>query len=262
MKFDASDGVTLNGTLYEAEGDEAIVVAGAMAAPRRYYERFAEYASARGFTTLLFDYRGMEGQPRHSRARLQEWGQLDIAAAIGFMSSKRISLVCHSVGGQVAGLANNLGTARKAVFVASQSGYWRHWSGPRRHGLHLLWLVMPAISQALGYFPARVFGLGPLDLPRGVASQWARWGRNRRYVLGFGSELDLSGYSAYRGPLLAISLEGDNYAPRAAVDALAREYSNAQVERRHIADASISHFGAFRRGVGEKLWDEIVSWLR
>jgi predicted alpha/beta hydrolase len=232
VQFDTSDGVTLNGTLYESEGDEAIVVAGAMAAPRRYYDRFAEYAAARGFTTLVFDYRGMEGSPRRSRARLQEWGEFDIAAAIGFMSSKRISLVCHSVGGQVAGLADNISSARKIVLVASQSGYWRHWSGIRRPGLHLLWHLMPAISRILGYFPAPLLGLGPMNLPRGVAMQWSQWGRHPRYLFG------------------------------AAVDALVREYSNARVERRHFENASVGHFGAFRRGSGEALWEEIINWLR
>ena len=258
MQFNASDGVTLNGTLYGSDGDEAIIVAGAMGAPRRYYERFAEFAAGRGYTVLLFDYRGMEGPLRRSRARLQEWGELDIAAAIRYMAPKNVTLVCHSVGGQVAGLAENLTEVRRVVMVASQSGYWRNWSGVRRHGLHFLWIVMPRISRLLGYFPARILGLGSMDLPRGVATQWARWGRHPRYLFGFGSELNLAGYTRYRGPLLAISLEGDNYAPRAAVDALAREYAGAIVERRHIADASIGHFGAFRRGAGEKLWEEII----
>jgi predicted alpha/beta hydrolase len=261
VQFTAADGVLLDGTLYEAPGDQAIVVAGAMGAPRRYYERFAEYAAARGFTTLVFDYRGLDS-PRKSQARLHEWGEFDIAAALQFMSGRSIALVTHSVGGQVAGLAPNLTTATRIVMVASQSGYWRNWSGIRRHGLHLLWLVMPVLARLLGFFPGRILGLGTGELPRGVAIQWSSWGKHPRYLFGFGSELDLEEYRHYSGPMLAISLEGDHYAPRAAVDALVREYPNAKVTRRHIEDPSVGHFGVFRPGAGMGVWEGIIDWIR
>ena len=259
VEIKAADGTTLRGTLYESDGDDAIVVGAAMGVPRRYYDAFAQHAASRGFTTLLFDYRGM-GESRNSRARLEEWGSLDIAAAIEFVRSsikpRTLNFIGQSVGGQVAKLAPNIGSVDKIVLIAAQSGYWKMWSGIRRYGIRFLWLIMPPVSRIVGYFPARIAGLGSEDLPPGVASQWATWGKNPRYV--FGSGLPMYDYA---GPLLALSFEGDNYAPPRAVEALLREYAPARIERRHIEDRSIGHFGFFRRGLGEPLWDGVLDWI-
>jgi predicted alpha/beta hydrolase len=253
----ARDGVVLRGTLYGEGNEHALVIAGAMGVPRRYYDAFAQHAAARRFAVLTFDYRGM-GESSANDPRLQEWGTHDIAAAIEFFGSRRVTLVAHSVGGQVAGLAHNLGRAESLVFVASQSGWWRHWDGVRRLGVGFLWLTMPTLSRILGYFPTRLFLLGPQNLPRGVALQWAEWGRNPRYV--WGSGLDLSGYAAYRGPVLAWSFADDGIAPPRAVDAQLREYPNARIDHRRPG-RGFGHFGFFRRGVGERLWDETLEWV-
>jgi predicted alpha/beta hydrolase len=259
VEIKAADGASLRGTLYESRGPDAIVVGAAMGVPRRYYDAFAQYAASRGFTTLLFDYRGM-GESRNSRARLEEWGSLDIAAAIDFVRStikpRTLNFIGQSVGGQVAKLAPNIGSVDRIVLIAAQSGYWKHWSGIRRYEIRFLWMIMPRVSRIFGYFPARMFGLGSENLPPGVASQWATWGINPRYV--FGSGLPMHDFA---GPLLALSFEGDNFAPPRAVEALLGEFAPAKIERRHIEDRSIGHFGFFRRGVGEKLWSEVLDWI-
>jgi len=259
VEIKAADGAALRGTLYESDGRDAIVVGSAMGVPRRYYDAFAQHAASRGFTTLLFDYRGM-GESRNSRARLEEWGSLDIAAAIDFarttIQPRTLTFLGQSVGGQVAKLAPNIGSVDRVVLLAAQSGYWKHWSGIRRYGIRFLWLIMPPVSRMFGYFPARMAGLGPEDLPPGVASQWAMWGVNPRYVFGAGLPM-----YEYAGPLLAVSFEGDHFAPPRAVEALLSEYGPAKIERRHVEDRRVGHFGFFRRGVGEKLWDEVLDWI-
>src|SRR5688572_30187748 len=101
-----------------------------MSVPRRYYDAFAQYAASEGFCVLVFDYRGF-GESRKPDARMTDWGVLDLPAAINFMKSRNpqsIALVAQSVGGQIAGLAYNLAPLDRIVFLASQSGYWRHWS--------------------------------------------------------------------------------------------------------------------------------------
>jgi predicted alpha/beta hydrolase len=238
-----------------------------MGVRRRYYEAFAQHLAGRGLSVLTFDYRGMGesrlGSAKDDPARMDEWG-LDIAAAIDFVgaqAARSITIVGHSAGGQVAGLAPNLPRADRLVFVASQSGYWRHWPGIRAWGLLALWMVMPVVARARGSFPSRLARLGSEDLPRGVAEQWAGWGRHPRYL--FGSEdLDLSRYRQFQGPLLAYSLEGDHYAPRRAVEALLREYPAAKVEHRHLIDPTIGHFGFFRRSLGEAQWDDVAAWIQ
>ena len=271
VRFEAADGQVLHGTLYGEENRDAIIVAPAMSVPRRYYDAFAQFAAAKGFATLVFDYRGFgksrEGSIRKSKAKMADWGALDLPAAIKFMVERRrpgggsLAVVAHSAGGQVAGLAHNLHDASAMVFVASQSGYWRTWPGWRSYGLHVLWLAMPLISSLLGFFPSRLVGLGSENLPAFVARQWAHWGRNPKYVLGFGHELDLTNYAAWRGPLMAWSFEGDNYSPPRAVEALLRGYAAASIERRHVTDRAVGHFGFFRRG-REALWQEALEFLR
>lgn len=260
MEIIAADGMKLRGSLYESDGDDAIVVASAMGVPRRYYDGFAQYAAARGFSTLLFDYRGM-GESRNSRARLEEWGRLDISAAIDFarreIKPRTLNYVGQSVGGQVARLAPNIGSVDKMVLVAAQSGYWKMWNGLGRLRVGLLWLIMPRLSKMLGYFPARAAGLGREDLPRDVAVQWATWGRKPRYVWGSGLPLH-----EYRGPLLAWSFEGDGYAPRRAVEALLSEFAPARIEHRRVEDRRVGHFGFFRKELGEALWKETLDWMR
>jgi predicted alpha/beta hydrolase len=267
VEFTAADGQVLHGSLYGEDNDDALIVATAMSVPRRYYEGFAQYAASAGFAVLVFDYRGFgksrSGSLRRSPARMTEWGRLDLPAAIDFMAARNprsLSLAGQSVAGQVAGLAHNLSRLDRIVFIASQSGYWRYWPGVRKYGLLLLWIVMPLVARLLGFFPARLTGLGSEDLPRNVAIEWARFGRNPHYIWGF-PELDMSAGRAYSGPLLAFSFAGDNYAPPDGVEAMLREYPHAKKERRHVEDRRVGHFGFFRRG-NEALWQEAVEWLR
>jgi predicted alpha/beta hydrolase len=268
VQFAAADGHILHATLYGEENGDAMVIAPAMSVPRRYYEPFAEFAAAAGFAVLVFDYRGFgRSRPeplRKSPAKMSDWGALDLPAAIEFMCApgpRSLVLVGQSAGGQIAGLAYNLSRIERIVFVAAQSGYWRHWPDWRKYGLFALWLAMPVVSSLLGFFPARLVGLGSEDLPRGVARDWARFARNPRYVWGFGDELDLSQTAAYRGPLLAWSFERDHYAPRRTVEKMLEEYAGAKKEHRHVADARVGHFGFFRRG-NENLWQATIDWLR
>ena len=237
-----------------------------MGVRRRFYEPFARHLASRGFSALTFDYRGIgdsrTGPAKDDPACMEEWG-IDIGSAIDFVrpSSRSITIVGHSGGGQVAGLAPNFLEVDRLVMVAAQSGYWRHWRGPRAWGLYAIWLLMPVVARILGYFPSRLARLGPEDLPRGVAEQWSRWGRHPRYL--FGSEdLDLSRYRQFRGSILAYSLERDHYAPRRAVEALLREYSSAHIEHRHVIDPTIGHFGFFRPNLGEPLWNDVAAWVQ
>jgi predicted alpha/beta hydrolase len=115
---------------------------------------------------------------------------------------------------------------------------------------------MPAVSRLFGYFPSKLVGLGAEDLPRGVASQWARRGRHRDYLF---RDVDRALYSRITAPVLAYSLRDDKYAPRAAVDALAAHYPN--VTRVHLEERGLGHFDWFRKG-RERLWEDVVQWLR
>jgi len=260
-----SDGFVLKATHYEG-GEHAIVIAPAMGVARRYYDAFATFLAGNGKSVVTFDYRGIaDSKPpslRRFNGSLTDWGRLDLAAVIDWTSRalkpRRISLVAHSAGGQIVGLAANAGLLDRVVIVTAGSGYWKHWSGLRRIGIRLLWQVMPPVARTLGFFPSRALRLGNHDLPREVAVDWATWGRHPEYLFGFH---DNEPYRALRVPMLVWSAEGDHYAPRPAVEALIKHYENASIEHRRIEDLLVRHWGFFRKATGETFWRETLEWL-
>jgi predicted alpha/beta hydrolase len=264
MDIRTADGVSLGSTLYDANSDRALVIASAMGVKRRYYDAFAQHVAAQGISVVTFDYRGIgDSRPpslRGSDATMEEWGRLDIAAAIdwitGELRPRSLFYVGHSAGGQLAGLAANADAVDRFVLVSSQSGYWRHWPGVRAYGLGALWLLMPVLSRVFGYFPSKLVGLGSEDLPRGVAAQWARWGRHPDYLF---RDVDPGLYARITAPVLSYSLRDDTYAPRRAVDALAAHFPN--VTRVHLEERGLGHFDFFRKAKGAHLWNDVVRWL-
>lgn len=252
-----------------------VVINAATAVRRRYYDRFARHLAEAGLATVTYDYRGVgESRPPRLRgfaASLRQWGELDQAAAIALamdrFESPSVALVGHSIGGQIVGLLADVTPVRAVLGIAAQHNYWGYWDAPHRHALWVLWhVVMPGAARGLGYFPGRRLGLGE-DLPAGIALDWARWCRSPgALVQAVGGDAPAR-FAAYRGALLALSFADDPFfAPRRAVDALARLYPNAAVERRHIDPAAhgiarLGHFGYFREPARAPLWGEAVDWL-
>ncbi|HEV7239264.1 MAG TPA: alpha/beta fold hydrolase [Thermoanaerobaculia bacterium] len=264
--LNALDGFELHATLYDANSDRSLIMAAAMGVKRRYYDAFARHVAEGGRSVVTFDYRGMgESRPATLRgfpATMEEWGRYDIPAVIDWIGRelrpRSLAYAGHSAGGQLAGLAPNAGAVDRFLFVCSQSGYWRHWPGIRALGLGTLWVTMPIVSRIAGFFPSRLFGLGSEDLPRGIASQWARWGRHPEYLF---RDVDSAPYARLTAPILAYSFRDDHYAPRRAVDALLAKYSAAPVTHLHIEERGLGHFDFFRKAKGGALWDDASQWL-
>ena len=269
LRLRARDGVGLAATFLRGSGPDCVVVAGATGVKRSFYGPLARFLHARGHSVLTFDYRGIGGsrQPgglKANAARMQDWGTHDLDAALAWAVDsarpRRLLVVGHSVGGQMLGLSEHADLVDAAAFVGSQSGYWRHWPLGQRIGIAALWFgLIPTLSPLLGYFPSSRLGLGE-DLPRGVAEQWARWGRDPDYLLR-GDSVRRDQYAQLRLPMLMVSLDGDRYAPHAAVDALAAIYAGADVTRWRLdSTPATGHFTIFRPGA-EHVWARLADWL-
>ncbi len=272
----AADGRRLAADVFEPTGPvrAAVVIASAMGVPRGYYAAFARYLAQGGLGVITFDYRGV-GDSRlyesvkDERATLRDWGELDVPAAIAAARARFGAVptlyVGHSVGGQLFGLDTHDDVAA-ALFVGSQSGYWRHWSGAGRLGMLAMWyLLVPGFTAELGYLPMKFFKQGE-DLPREVARDWARWGREPSYVMSYAAPKGGGGFRHWSGSLLAYGLDDDGFAPARGVRALVSFYEGARAETRVIAPAAlgekaIGHFGFFRPRFEENLWREARSWL-
>jgi len=270
-----ADGVRLAATLFEASSStpsRAVAVQGAVGVPQRFYAKFAEYLSRRGFTTLIYDYRGVgRSRTRPSRgdpAHLLDWAERDTPAAWDALEAAapgaRLFAVGHSFGGQTMGLLPRSERIAAMLAVGSQSGYWKHWQGLARLAMWgFTHVAIPATATVFGYAAASRIGMGE-DLPRDVALEWVRWCRDPEYVVGALGAHDR--YAQIRVPLRVISPTDDRFAPERAVRALLALYPNAKGEIRRVAPAElgvpeIGHFGFFREHFRDSLWREAADWL-
>ncbi len=273
VEFAARDGFKLGGTLYRPAqpNGRAVLVSSAVGVRQQYYSAFAACLEERGFTVLTYDYRGIaasrHGPLRQLRVRLRDWAQLDAAAALDELArsapSARLFAVGHSFGGNGLGVVPGIERLAGAVFVGVQSGYWRHWRGTGRAGMWFLTHVfLPSVSSLLGYVPAAMFGQGE-DLPAGVASEWAAWCRDPHYGAGV---MGSAGYAGFKAPIRSYWITDDSYAPRAAAEAILREYPSAwselvAVDPAQYGGGKIGHFGFFRERFRGTLWREAANWL-
>lgn len=249
-----------------------VVIHSATGVPRQHYSAFAQHLGEQGFDVLLWDARGI-GQSatmpaRDDPATMRDWGQRDQQAVLHHLRaahpSRLLVIVGHSSGGHLSGLAPLTNGADALILVASGGCDWRDYpfaQWPRL--LTAWWLVAPVLLPLWGCLPAWA-GVGQA-LPRGVVEEWRRWSLMRGYLFG-DATLDTTGYAAYRGPLLALSMSDDQgFAPPGAVRALLRRFSGAHIEHREIAAAEgaqgrIGHFGFFKHQ-NAALWPYVSQWL-
>lgn len=273
VEFAARDGFRLGGILYRPSrpNGHAVLVSGAVGVRQQYYAAFAAFLEERGFTVLTYDYRGIaasrHGPVKALRAAARDWAQLDAAAALDelarAMPGAPLLAVCHSFGGNSLGLVPGAECLAGALFVGVQSGYWRHWRGQGRAGMWFLThVLLPGMATLLGHVPAALFGQGE-DLPAGVAAEWASWCRDPRYAAGV---LGAPGYAALKMPIRSYWIADDGYAPRAATEAILREYASApseivEVDPKAFGGRKIGHFGFFRERFRDTLWADAAQWL-
>lgn len=249
-----------------------ILIASATGVKRRYYNDFAEYFSELGHVVITFDYRGIgESRPKSLKgfnACMHEWGEKDLSTIIQNVKKEysqcKLNFIGHSVGGQMIGLTSNNREVDNIILVGAQSGFWKHWDFKGKLWLFSYWyFLIPVFSYAFGYFPAKMLKLHE-DLPKGVALEWAKWGRAKEYLFNY---IDSGkNYSNITAPIYAFSFEDDNYATKKSVAWLLGKYKNAKVTHRHIfpkelgVDA-VGHFGFFRKKMKTALWGKVEAIL-
>jgi predicted alpha/beta hydrolase len=268
----AADGYRLSAICYTATAPLVghLVLAGATGVPQRFYRRFAEYASAHGFTTLTLDYRGI-GQSRPASLRgfemnYLDWAQQDLAAAVDAMSTEGTPLfmVGHSFGGHAFGLLPNHDRVARFYTFATGAG-WHGWM-PRTEQLRVqtMWRVIgPALTRWKGYLPWSILGMGE-DLPLNVFLQWRHWCQYPRYFFDDPAMSHLAArFAAVRTPIVAANALDDRWAPPRSRDAFMAAYANSdwQAVDVPLTRGAIGHMGYFRP-TSAPLWDAALHWFR
>lgn len=257
--------------LYKSNEKSILIITSATGVKQSYYKKFAEYISNNGTTVITFDYSGiglsLKEPITSNKSNISEWGTIDLEAVIkytqGNFPDSKITLLGHSIGGQIIGFAKSSPTVQKVILISSQSGYWKFWEGFGTIKMFTNWyLIFPLLTKLFGYFPAKKIS-GMENLPKNVAQQWSSWGRNSNYFLKEFFEKDLY-FKNIKTKITAISIEKDTYAPKNAVNWLTKKFRNADVKELHLRGndyqiKEIGHFGIFREKFKNNLWKLLLS---
>jgi predicted alpha/beta hydrolase len=283
LRLRALDGYELGGYFYDSSvrspTQVAVLHCGAGVRALRY-RRFAEFLAESGIPTLSYDYRGIGvSRPRALRgfrASIEDWAEYDCGGAIAWARERypraRIIGIAHSIGALLVGGAPNSAEQSRLVLVGGHTGYYGDYHPRYRLPMTAVWhALMPAITLALGYFPARRLGLGE-DLPARVALQWAGRRTGDLRPTGSGPRYDrvqtlLDRCAALQRPALLVSVSDDAFATTSGTKRLLSFYPRL-FPLTHIeytpADAGtrrIGHFGFFGRSAGAALWPRLLAHL-
>ena len=276
VHFTADDGRLLTGSLYQprTRPKAGILIAGATGVPRGFYNRYAAWLAAQGYIVLSFDYRGVGDSRLHSmradHARMRDWGQLDLPAAVDCLDEQigelPILMIGHSVGGQMLGVMRNHKRISACAMIATGIGYWG--GMPRRFGwftLAMWYGFEPLTGWLMGYAPNSRIGCGE-DLPRGVARDWRNWCLRADYFSELRDDNPPADFDGVQCPILSLHFPDDPIATNANVDGLLRFYPNASVEKRLLQPADygqrqIGHLHFFASRMPEALWRQPLDWL-
>lgn len=278
VAFHACDGFPLQGTYFPAALPTCfpVLICPATGLRQSFYFPFADWLCATGHPVFVFDYRGMGASldvchVRQSRARKQDWGQLDMPAALDWLlresGASEAHLVGHSAGAQLVGLMPNHASIRSLCAISASSGYVGNIRWPKRMAALLLAnLYVPVTARLLGYVPARVLGWGD-DLPASVGLQWARWCRRPGYMANeFGVGVVRHYYSEFSAPITVVAATDDPLATPANIEDWLRWLPRARCNLHFISPKScdgraIGHVGMFRRQHAS-LWPELTRALQ
>ncbi len=250
-----------------------ILIMPAMGVPGGYYRPLAEVLSDRGHPVVVGEQRG------HGRSGLrpghgvdfgfhdllaEDWPAL-VEATAGRFPGPRPVLLGHSLGGQLGLLY--AGRHRQAfsavVLAAACSVHYRSYPGAGGVAIRGYALFGPPLARVLGHFPGRWLGFAGREA-RGMIRDWGEEVLTGRYRLAGSPHDDEAALARIDLPVLAISLDTDRLAPRAAVDRLAAKLPAARVERVHwraaeLGDPAFNHFTWARRPA--VFAERVADWL-
>ncbi|TEU25592.1 alpha/beta hydrolase family protein [Alkanindiges illinoisensis] len=270
----AEDGYALSGHFFKTEDAQQkrpVLLCPATGIVQQFYFRFCEWLSQQGHAVLVFDFRGI-GQSLHepvkySNARIQDWGQLDIPAALDWLTlhtgQQQVILIGHSAGGQLTGLVRNHQKIAQVIAIAGSTGHVKGLSGKTKWLAPVLFNVyMPLNIRLYGHANNKKIGWGE-NLPKGVARQWAEWCSKPGYVANaLGKSVDQHYHAEIRCPVTAIHASDDEIATRANVADLLRLYPNAAQRTICLEPATegfghIGHMDLFRSS-HQRLWPVVL----
>jgi len=250
-----------------------VICTPAIGVPARFYAQFAAEVAQRGYCVVVSELRGVGASSVRARRGVdfgyEELAILDLPAVINAVRSEfpslPVVLLGHSIGAHISAIYTVLHPReiRGLVMLAAGTPYYRCWGFPKGIAMYGIVQFVHRVTKALGYFPGKRLGLFGTEA-RQLMLEWvALAARGSFEVRGLGVDLEAK-FKTLEHPLLAVSFEGDSFAPLRAVKHLLGKMPKAQATHRQLAHADL---GA--HSVGHLSWvkypvpvvDVISPWL-
>ena len=241
---------TLNSFQHTQEVNKVWLMFPAMGVRASYYHSFAEVLAVKTKDIVIpADLRGI-GNSSVRASRSIDFGYQDYIEDIQEIilwvedkfPNKEINLCGHSLGGQLACIIHSLlpNKINKTYLIASGLPFYKGWKGLQQIRPYLVGLLFGPISSIVGYFPGNAIGFGGKEA-RTVMNDWSKVVRNGKYIFNNSS----INYDAVMGEVdikvLAISFDGDDFAPKTSVRNLLLKLSKS-IDIQHINLTGFNHF--------------------
>ena len=248
----------------------AILIEPAMGVKAGYYTPLAEALRESGCNVAVAELRGHEEsggrQPGwgydfgYHEMLTEDWPQAIQAVKVRFPTAP-FYLFGHSLGGQISALyaAHNPQQLNGLILTAVSSVDWKLWGLP----FLIYSQVVVLAGYLIGHFPGQRFRFAGREA-RSVMADWGRQARTGRYRFGK-LRIDHDEVLATMTlPVLAISLQGDFFAPKHAMNGLLAKFPQAQLSRHHLDPKAmgvdgVDHFRWVRKP--QVVLPTITEWL-
>lgn len=260
--------------MIHSESDQIVVIASATGVVKEFYKYFVQYLYDNGLSVITFDYGGIgKSRPislRNFGTSAQRWATNDLETVLKYVSKhygdKKLTVIGHSIGGQLIGLAPSSSKINNIVLVAAQSGYYKLWKASERYKMLFAWRVLfPLFNSAFGYIPTKRF-TAIEDLPGGMAMEWRKWCLSPNYLFDHIGTEELF-FDKITAPVYSYSTDRDKFASAESTDWLTSKYMNAKLNRIHLKPEefevkNIGHFGYFQKKCSHSVWPELLSKIK
>lgn len=265
------DGTTTPVRLFPGpEGAPVVVIVPGLGIPGAFYDRFANSIVDHGFCAATCELRGQgDSRPRPSASSTfgyQELVSVDLPAMFEVVRERFDAstpfLLGHSMGGQLGAMyaARIRGRLGGLILVASGSPYYRGFPGTRSPGVLLGSAAMSITASVAGFWPGDRLDVGGFGRQsRVLISDWSRFARSGR-IEPAGADIDYEErIGRLKLPVLSISIEGDDLAPRSASVNLLDKLSGSDVTTWHQPEP-LGHNGWI--STPDTTVDRIADWIR
>jgi predicted alpha/beta hydrolase len=239
-----------------------IVFNSALGIKQEFYDHFIQYLVSKGNTVITWDARGI-GKSTHpngpsiDNARMRDWGQKDLEAVLNYVVDTKLALfetitvMGHSAGGHLIGLAPSITKISKIILISSGTCTWKLYPVKELPKILFSWFILVPFAVAVfGHAPGNI-GIGH-DLPRGVIMDWRNWSISRDYLFS-DKTLGTAYYKKITAKIDAIGFSDDHaFSPPSTMKDLIKHFPNANTSLKTFSPKElgvdkIGHFAFFKK---------------